>query len=58
MAYEQGASTITQQLVKLTLLSSERTLRRKVRELFMAVALERDYPKLKLLELYLNRLYL
>jgi len=58
LAYEQGASTITQQLVKLTLLSSERTLTRKVREIFMAVAMEQAYPKLTLLEFYLNRVYL
>ncbi|HEX9843992.1 MAG TPA: biosynthetic peptidoglycan transglycosylase, partial [bacterium] len=58
MGYEQGASTITQQLVKLTLLSPERTLTRKVREIFMAMALEQSYPKLKLLEFYLNRVYL
>ena len=58
LSYEQGASTITQQLVKLTLLSSERTLNRKIKEIFMALALERSFPKLKLLELYLNRVYL
>ncbi|MCH8885295.1 MAG: penicillin-binding protein [SAR324 cluster bacterium] len=58
MSYQQGASTITQQLVKLTLLSSERTLTRKIKEIFMAIALERTYPKLKLLEFYLNRVYL
>ena len=58
MAYYQGGSTITQQLVKLTLLSSERTLSRKIKEIFMAVALELEYPKMKLLEFYLNRVYL
>jgi len=58
MAFKQGASTITQQLVKLTLLSSERTLSRKAREVFMALALEQKYPKLKVLEFYLNRVYL
>ena len=58
MAYYQGGSTITQQLVKLTLLSSERTLTRKTKEIFMAVALELEYPKFKLLEFYLNRVYL
>ena len=57
MGYEQGGSTITQQLVKLTLLTPERTLTRKVREVFMAIALEQAYPKLKLLEFYLNRVY-
>ncbi|MCZ6471931.1 MAG: transglycosylase domain-containing protein [SAR324 cluster bacterium] len=58
MAYYQGGSTITQQLVKLTLLSSERTLTRKIKEIFMAVSLELQYPKMKLLEFYLNRVYL
>jgi len=58
MSYEQGFSTITQQLVKLTLLTPERTITRKVREVFMAIALEQDFPKLKLLEFYLNRVYL
>jgi penicillin-binding protein 1A len=58
LSIEQGGSTITQQLVKLTLLSSERTLTRKTREIFMAIALEQAFPKLKLLEFYLNRVYL
>jgi penicillin-binding protein 1A len=58
LSYEQGGSTLTQQLVKLSLLSSERTLRRKVKELFMAVALEQQMPKLQILEAYLNRVYL
>lgn len=58
LSYEQGGSTLTQQLVKLSLLSSERTLRRKTKELFMAVALEQEMPKLQILEAYLNRVYL
>ncbi|MBI3993162.1 MAG: transglycosylase domain-containing protein [Candidatus Lambdaproteobacteria bacterium] len=58
LGYRQGASTITQQLVKLTLLSSERTLSRKVREIFMALALEWEFPKIEILEFYLNRVYL
>lgn len=53
-----GASTITQQLVKLTLLSPERTLKRKLTEIVMAVALETEYPKSKILEFYLNTVYL
>ena len=57
MAFHQGASTITQQLVKLTLLSPERTLSRKIREIFMALALEREFSKEQLLEFYLNQLY-
>jgi len=55
---DQGGSTLTQQLVKLSLLSSEHTLRRKVKELFMALALEQELPKLQLLESYLNKVYL
>ncbi len=54
----QGASTITQQLVKLTLLSSETTLKRKVTEILMAVVLEMEYSKAELLEFYLNKVYL
>jgi penicillin-binding protein 1A len=54
---DQGGSTITQQLVKLSLLSTERTLTRKVKELFMAIALEQEVPKLQILESYLNKVY-
>ena len=57
MSLDQGGSTITQQLVKLSLLSSERTLTRKVKELFMAIALEQEVPKLQILESYLNKVY-
>ena len=54
----QGASTITQQLVKLTLLSPEITFSRKFKELFMAIALETRYSKKQILEFYLNKVYL
>jgi len=57
-SYRQGASTITQQLVKITLLTPERTLTRKFREMFIALALELKYSKSKLLEHYLNSIYL
>jgi penicillin-binding protein 1A len=50
----QGASTITQQVVKLLLLSSERTLSRKVRELILARRLENQLSKDEILHLYLN----
>lgn len=53
----QGASTITQQLAKNLFLSPERTFTRKVREAFLALALEVRYSKRELLELYLNRVY-
>jgi len=54
----QGASTITQQLIKLTLLSPDISLRRKIREIFMAVAIELEYSKSDILEYYLNKVYL
>ncbi|MCP4295063.1 MAG: PBP1A family penicillin-binding protein [Proteobacteria bacterium] len=53
-----GASTITQQLVKLTLLTPERTIKRKIKELFMSIALEMEYSKSQILEFYLNKVYL
>ena len=52
----QGASTITQQVVKLLLLSSERTLERKVRELILARRLEQELTKDEILHLYLNHI--
>lgn len=51
----EGGSTITQQLVKTALLSPERTLRRKVRELVLSMAVEILYSKDQILEMYLNR---
>ncbi len=51
----EGGSTITQQLVKTALLSPERTLRRKIRELVLAILVELRYPKDQILEMYLNR---
>ncbi len=53
---QQGASTITQQVVKLLLLSPERTLRRKARELILARRLEQELAKDEILWLYLNHI--
>jgi penicillin-binding protein 1B len=53
----QGGSTITQQLVKNFFLTPERTLRRKLTELVMAVLLEVHYDKNEILETYLNEIY-
>ncbi len=53
----QGASTITQQVVKNFLLSPERTLERKVQELILARRLEKALSKDEILELYLNEIY-
>ncbi len=52
----QGGSTITQQLVKNTLLSPEQTITRKIREAILSFATEMLYPKDKILELYLNQI--
>ncbi|MEK9178822.1 MAG: transglycosylase domain-containing protein, partial [Patescibacteria group bacterium] len=49
-----GGSTITQQLVKNVLLTSERTLPRKVKELILAVQVDKIYSKDEILEMYLN----
>jgi penicillin-binding protein 1A len=53
----QGASTITQQLVKSLLLSPERTLRRKLREMLLARRIEERFSKQEILHLYLNQIY-
>jgi len=52
----QGGSTITQQLAKNALLSQERTVRRKIREAILTVAIEVLYSKDKILEMYLNQI--
>jgi penicillin-binding protein 1A len=54
----QGASTITQQVAKNFLLTSERTFDRKLKEAILAIRIERAYEKDKILELYLNEIYL
>ncbi len=50
----QGGSTLTQQLVKNVLLTSERTLTRKIKEFILAVQIERKYTKDQILQMYLN----
>ena len=54
----QGASTITQQVAKNFLLSSERSYTRKIKEALLALKIERTYSKDKILELYLNEIFL
>lgn len=53
----EGGSTITQQLAKNAYLTQERTLKRKIQEVFLALQLERQYTKQEILELYLNQIY-
>jgi penicillin-binding protein 1A len=54
----QGASTITQQVAKNFLLTPEATFQRKVKEALLALKIERTYSKDKILELYLNEIFL
>jgi penicillin-binding protein 1C len=54
--FYQGGSTITQQLIKSSLLTTERTLSRKIKEAILAVLVERKYSKDEILELYLNQI--
>src|SRR6201991_855944 len=54
----QGASTITQQVAKNFFLTNEASFDRKIKEALLAMRLERTYSKDKILELYLNEIYL
>ena len=53
----QGASTITQQMVKGLLLTPERHFRRKIREMVLARQIEQRFSKQEILYLYLNQIY-
>lgn len=57
MSFKEGASTISQQLIKNTHLSSDKTMLRKIQEIRIAKELERNYTKDEILEMYLNMLY-
>jgi penicillin-binding protein 1A len=54
----QGASTIHQQVAKNMLLSSERTIERKLKEIILALRINNSFEREKILELYLNEIYL
>lgn len=53
----QGGSTITMQVARNYFLSSEKTYSRKIREILLAIKIDQTYPKDKILELYLNKIY-
>lgn len=54
---QQGGSTITQQLARMSFLTPDKTIRRKLQELVLATRLERTFTKNQILELYLNKAY-
>ncbi|HVZ81723.1 MAG TPA: PBP1A family penicillin-binding protein [bacterium] len=53
----QGASTLTQQLARNLFLTHEKTFSRKIREILLALQIERNYSKKEILEMYLNQIY-
>ncbi|MEN8146035.1 MAG: PBP1A family penicillin-binding protein [Campylobacterota bacterium] len=58
MGVVEGASTLTQQLVKNTLLTREKKLSRKIKELFLSYKIESELTKVEILERYFNEIYL
>ncbi len=57
MQLKEGGSTITQQLAKIMFLTPEKTISRKIKEAYLAIKIERELSKEKILELYLNNVY-
>lgn len=57
MRFEQGGSTISQQLVKNLFFTNEKTFSRKLKEMVMSIYIESRFPKEKILEAYLNEVY-
>ena len=55
---KQGGSTITMQLARNYFLTSERTYKRKIKEIFLALLIEKNFSKNEILELYLNKIFL
>src|SRR5207253_6313696 len=53
----EGGSTITQQLSKVLFFSQKKTLTRKIRELLLALQLERNYSKEEIFQMYMNQIY-
>ncbi|RYM06354.1 PBP1A family penicillin-binding protein [Sporolactobacillus sp. THM7-7] len=54
----EGASTITQQVVRASFLTQDKTFSRKIQEAYLAIQLEKHYTKKQILEMYLNKIYL
>ncbi|MEO0159466.1 MAG: PBP1A family penicillin-binding protein [candidate division WOR-3 bacterium] len=58
LGIREGASTITQQLARNMFLTQERTITRKIREMLLAIKIERTFSKEEILERYLNQIYM
>src|SRR5690606_11984381 len=56
--YRQGASTISQQVVRKMILSTEKTITRKVKEVYLALQLEKQMSKKEIFEIYANNMFL
>ena len=56
-SYKEGASTISQQLIKNTHLDNSKTFKRKLNEILLAKELEKEYSKTEILEMYVNTIY-
>lgn len=56
-SYQQGGSTITQQLARNMFLTRRKTMERKIKEMILALQIERTYTKPEILEMYLNQIY-
>lgn len=56
-SFKEGASTISQQLIKNTHLNGEKTIKRKIKEIKLTKQLEKEYSKEEILEMYLNSIY-
>lgn len=57
LSFKEGASTISQQLIKNTHLTSEKSIKRKLKEIKLAQKLEKEYSKDEILSMYLNTIY-